>query len=303
MRSIGVLFLMTLFTAVAILGPVAHAQSDDDGLYLGQKKPEMTPQKFMPGLVSTDESFEFVITLSPDKEQLFFTRRIGKADVIMVSRRTGDGWSDPSPFAPLNEIGAFEQHASPTQKRFYFSRMALPPGVKMDGPPKTRAEEAMLAGVWYMDSADSAWSEPVYCTHGMYVTVSDNGTIYTTDIRDPVGVSRSRFVDGKYGALEMLGDGVNSPQPGAHPCVAADESFLIFDSERAEGLGKSDLYVSFRDPDGSWTEAINLGESINTEGVDFCASLSPDGQYLFWSSDGDIYWVDIEAVKRLKPGR
>lgn len=263
----------------------------------------MTPQKFLPGIVSTDENFEFIITLSLDGEQLFFTRRIEKADVIMVSRRTRDGWSDPSPFAPLNDIGAFEQHASPTQTRFYFSRMAPPPGMTTEDPPKTRAEEAMLVGVWYIDSTESGWSEPVYCTHGMYVTTSYNGAIYTTDIREPVGISCSRLVDGKYGELEMLGSAINSPEPGAHPCIAPDESFIVFDSERAEGLGKSDLYVSYRDENGNWAEAINLGEPINTQGVDFCPSLSPDGQYLFWSSNGDIYWVSIEAVKRLEPSR
>jgi hypothetical protein len=300
MRSHKTLLAMTLITALVAFCPMAQTQSDSGRFYLGQKSPGMTPQKFMPGLVSTDENFEFVITLSPDMEKLFFTRRIEKADVIMVSRRTRDGWSDPSPFAPLNDVGAFEQHASPTKPRFYFSRMA-PPGMTMDGPPKTGAEEAMLVGVWYIDSTESGWSEPVYCTHGMYVTTPYNGAIYTTDIREPVGISCSRLIDGEYGALEMLGGGVNSPQPGAHPCIAFDESFIVFDSERVEGFGKSDLYVSYRDKDGSWTEAINLGEKINTKEVDFCPSLSPDGQYLFWSSKGDIYWVNIEAVKRFEP--
>lgn len=74
-----------------------------------------------------------------------------------------------------------------------------------------------------------------------------------TRVRGAVGVSHSRLVDGKYGGLEMLGGGVNSPAAGVHPCVAHDESFVIFDSRRPGGQGGGgDLYVCFRNPDGSW---------------------------------------------------
>ena len=152
-----------------------------------------------------------------------------------------------------------------------------------------------------MDRADSRWSKPVYCTHGMYVTTTLDGTIYTTDIRGPVGVSCSKLVEGKYSDLQMLGGGVNDPATGAHPCIDPNETFIVFDSEREGGYGKSDLYVCFCLADGGWSNAINLGKDINTEGTDFCPSLSPDGRYLFYSSEGDIYWVDAQVIENLRP--
>ena len=80
--------------------------------------------------------------------------------------------------------------------------------------------------------------------------------------------------------------------------------------------------------DGSWTDAINMGPEINSTGMDYCPSLSPDGKYLFFSSYrpimirdkgerydsdellnmyrgpgnglGDIYWVDAKVIEELR---
>jgi hypothetical protein len=292
---------LVIFICLLSGGEHAFSQQPINDSYMGQNPPEMIPEKFMPGVVSTGENFEFIFTISPDGNEILFTRRMDKADVIMASRQTSEGWSDPQPSEALNEVGAFEQHFSMERDRVYFSRMAPPPGVDFKGPPKTREEEAMLVGVWYMDRVDSGWSEPVYCTHGMYVTTTHDGTIYTTDIRGPVGISCSRLIDGEYSDLQMLGGGVNDPTSGAHPGVDPDEAFIVFDSEREGGYGKSDLYVCFRQAEGDWSNAINLGEVINTEGTDFCPSLSPDGRYLFYSSEGDIYWVGIQVIENLRP--
>ena len=301
MNSRTAVYGLVTLILVLIGGAHASAQEPPEGLYLGQTPPGLTPEKFMPGVISTDDHFEFVLTVSHDDNVILFTRRIDKTDVTMALRQSPDGWSEPQPFEPLTKVGGFEQHMSPELDRVYFSRLAPPPGVKFEGPPKSREEEAMLVGVWYMDRADSGWSEPVYCVHGMYVTTAQDGTIYTTDIRGPVGISCSKLIDGHYADLQMLGGGANDSAPGAHPCVDPKETFVVFDSERESGYGKTDLYVCFRLVDGVWSDATNLGEGINSEGTDFCPSLSPDGRYLFYSSEGDIYWVDVQVIENMRP--
>ena len=291
-----------VFLVCLLMGAgTVSSQQPISGSYMGQKPPGLIPEKFMPGVVSTDDHVEFIFTISRDGNEILLTRSIEGADVIMSSKRSPEGWSAPQAVEALNDVGAFEQHWSPERDRVYFSRMASPPGVEFEDPPKTREEEAMLVGVWYMDRLDSRWSEPVYCTHGMYVTTTRDGTIYTTDIRGPVGVSCSRLIDGKYSDLQMLGGGVNDPASGVHPCVDPDETFIVFDSQREGGYGKGDLYVCFRQADGVWSDAVNLGEAINSEGTEFCPSLSPDGRYLFYSSEADIYWVDIQVIENLRP--
>jgi hypothetical protein len=77
--------------------------------------------------------------------------------------------------------------------------------------------------------------------------------------------------------------------------VAPDESFLIACvAGHAENLGAADYWISVRDPQGQWQPARNLGSRFN--GPDTRAAsafLSPDGQYLFFSSSrSTVAWPD-----------
>ena len=87
----------------------------------------------------------------------------------------------------------------------------------------------------------------------------------------------------------------------AHAFVAPDESYIVFDAGRPGGQGgEGDLYVVFRNADGSWSDAVNLGDTINTPGTNFCPMISPDGKYLFYAAGRDIYWVSAEVIEKLK---
>ena len=60
------------------------------------------------------------------------------------------------------------------------------------------------------------------------------------------------------------------------------------------------MYVSFRKPDGTWDVAIDLtahGFNPSAGG----ATLSPDGKYLFFHLNGDIWWVDTQVIEKLRP--
>ena len=76
---------------------------------------------------------------------------------------------------------------------------------------------------------------------------------------------------------------------------------IIFSSKRlSEDKGYYDLYLSFKKGDGSWGKAIHLGKNFG-EGVKMCASLSPDGKYIFYMLNMDIYWVSAEIIEKLGP--
>jgi hypothetical protein len=66
-------------------------------------------------------------------------------------------------------------------------------------------------------------------------------------------------------------------------------------------VGRGDhLFVSFREADGTWGEPIDLAK----HGFDPMAGgayISPDGKYLFFSLNGDIWWVDIKVIESLRP--
>jgi Tol biopolymer transport system component len=59
--------------------------------------------------------------------------------------------------------------------------------------------------------------------------------------------------------------------------------------------------VAFRNDNGSWGEAFNLGDNVNTPGTNFCPALSLDGKFLFFATNRDIYWVSAEVIDRHRP--
>jgi WD40 repeat protein len=73
-----------------------------------------------------------------------------------------------------------------------------------------------------------------------------------------------------WSAPERLPDTVNSDFPDQEPRISADGKTLYFMSRRDGGLGGADVYVSHRQPNGEWTQAQNLGPSINTQYSDHC---------------------------------
>jgi ankyrin repeat protein len=57
--------------------------------------------------------------------------------------------------------------------------------------------------------------------------------------------------------------------------------------------------VSFREDDGSWGKAVPLGEILG-ERTATIPSVSPDGQYLFYTSHDDVHWVSTEILGKLR---
>jgi len=50
-------------------------------------------------------------------------------------------------------------------------------------------------------------------------------------------------------------------------------------SRAARECGQSDLFISFRQKDGSWSKVVNMGEEIISREEERFASVSPDGKY------------------------
>jgi hypothetical protein len=118
-------------------------------------------------------------------------------------------------------------------------------------------------------------------------------------------IYRSEWVDGRFRMPENLGPAVNGETNDFDPYVSPDESTLIFSSsDRPDGYGSGDLYVCFRQSDGSWSEAMNMGPVINSSSIEYCPKISPDGRYLFFTSgrsgDGDVYWMESGVIDDIR---
>ncbi len=122
------------------------------------------------------------------------------------------------------------------------------------------------------------------------------------DSRGRGDIYRVPFENGRYGQIENLGPAVNSPDHhDTTPYVAPDQSYIIFSSwGRPGGRGSGgDLYVSFR-RNGVWTEARPLGGGINTTATEYCPLVSPDGEFLYFTSERGF--ADQPVGRRLDEG-
>jgi hypothetical protein len=264
------------------------------GPYLGQTPPGLTPAVFAPGLVSVEGQFDFAITFTPDGREVYFTqRKEGEPNRLMMSRLETDGWTAPEAAAFAKGFPDAEPHVTPDGRALYFgSRRPQPGSAKSDD------------GIWVVTrTAGGTWGAPRYHGPGMYVSSARSGNLYMTDVTNAAGTGEGAAIvypwtAGRFGRPQRLGGGVNTPRVADHAFVAPDESYILLDSTRPGGEG--DLYVCFRRPDGSWSEAVNLGDAVNTPGTTFCPSVSPDGRYIFYTANNDIYWVSAKILEPLR---
>jgi hypothetical protein len=238
------------------------------GPYLGQEFPGLKPVLFAPGIVSVYGSNENTVTLTPDGKELYFGKEAG----IWVCKLTGEGWT-----APENTgFKGYEMWISPITKKMYYS--------------------GWEPGIWVMERISDEWGKPARLVeNGMFSTLTHDETLYTTVFKKGANIGRYIKKGGGYTEPEIFGPEVNKPDSfDAHPNVAPDGSFIIYDSNRTEGKG---LYITFLKKNGSWSQAKYLGKEFSGS----CSTLSPDGKYLFFEKNHDIYWVDAKIIEQLKP--
>lgn len=101
---------------------------------------------------------------------------------------------------------------------------------------------------------------------------------------------------------------VNSASNDEWPCISADSLTLLFSSNRPEGHGGYDLWMTTRaSVTDDWSASVNLGSVVNSEGWDRRSWVSADGGMIVYESDrasgrlpgGEIY--DLYVTTREGP--
>jgi|GEM_PF-5214267 len=279
--------------------------------YLGQKSPGAISEVFAPGIFSSPEYYPHgTIAFSPDGTEVYWGAvRKGKSmRFTILSRRMENGcWTSPQEAPFLGSYWGLCPVFSPDGKRLYFHS---------DRPQSLVKKTDAGTTIWYVEKTKEGWSEPRFCPintgYELSLTVAKNGAIYFASHKDSrkglqdFDIYRTARTQEGYGQVERLGPSINTGKEEWFPFIAADESYLLFESDRKNDSSKSSLYVSFRKKDGSWDNAIDLSKALNSSGSDRFPCISPDGKYLFFcstrnGSDGDYYWVDAKIIEDLKP--
>ena len=284
--SVNTIALCVLFPFIASAAEQQPEFPELKGPYMGQTPPGLTAEPFAPGIISK-QGWEIEGVFAPGMKEFYFTTRGGerKRPTVIGFRQENNIWRKFTEFTRDGEVSF-----SPDGRRMHTAE-------------------------GYHDRVGKNWSErkglgPMFEREDwgiMRLSASAEGTYVFDDYKSDDVIRISRVKDGKRQAPVKMGPVVNTGKWTAHPFIAPDESYLIWDSERPEGYGGSDLYISFKQKDGSWGPAINMGESVNSNRWDAFASVTPDGKYILFNrgiddnGNNDIYWVDAAIIQTLKP--
>ena len=244
-----------------------------------------TPIKFRPEEISTQID-KFNTSFSPDGSTVYYTATYQKLGLtgIAFQRFINGKYSNPE-FVPFvsSDIPIADVQISPDGKLMLFSTFK-------DYKEKP---EGFNFNIWTSEFINNTWQDPIpiglpisSTGNEFYPVMTNNKSIYfNSDKNGNSDIYFSKFIDGAYQEPIRLPDNINSERREADAFVAKDESFMIFIRvDEPDGYGNSDLYISFRKNENEWSDPVNMGENVNSNQVDGSPYITPDGNYLIFTS-------------------
>jgi len=248
---------------------------------------------------------------SPDGRSLYFaTNRAGDIDIYVSHRQPNGEWGDPEPLPKgPNSVNSSANDFCPT---------ALPDGGLMfvsernnglncgTGTADIYEVDYHPAEGWAVPKhlgcvVNSAGSEfaPSYVAAGggMLFFSSNRGS----DSKHAIYIS-VRGSDGEWQqptpVAELNAPGYNTFRPNA----SADGREIVFDSDRPTSTGADIWYASRANVNAPWSAPVRLagggGTAINSAASETRASLSRDGQRLYFGSNRDGVSSDLFVAER-----
>jgi len=258
------------------------------------------------GSALNSQGDELNIVLSPDGGSIFFTRsnhpqNIGgledPGDIWVSNKMASGGWTAAQNIRSINDSG--------NNRIIGF----------MDGG------RAMLVhseeGFGFSYNASGKWLKPTAFKIPYFKSLSDelSGSIsadgryllFGMESFGSYGVEDIYMCrlkrDGNWTSPKNLGRSVNSSNQEITPFIAADNKTLFFASNGRGGEGSFDIFMSTRLDDTwqKWSEPVNLGDQVNTNGWERSFVFRADGElaYLASTQNSDGYG-DLKKVK-MKP--
>jgi len=283
------------------------------GPYLGLTQPGPEAVLFAPGLVNTGLSTRD-ITITPDGTEIYFGVFLPgfRKAVIIEAHQEAGCWTLPevAAFSKDPRWRCLEPCISPDGRQFFFVS---------DRPADPKAAKPGPFGIWVMERAGRAWSEPRRLPESVngngntfYPSVTRTGDLHFLREEGRGGwLMHSPWKNGAWSTAEKLPPPFNASLNQANPRVDPEGRFILVPMMgRADSLGGADYYGYFRRDDGTWTEPVHLGPVVNSEaGDEYSINLSPDGKVVFFGSDRalprldgkPLRWTEILA-ERTQPG-
>ncbi|OUR91937.1 hypothetical protein A9Q87_09040 [Flavobacteriales bacterium 34_180_T64] len=267
--------------------------------YFGQKPPGLIPEIFAPGIISIDGRGEHGISFSPDLDEVYFSaNKKDEEPSIYYSKLEDKKWITPKKanFTKGKKVAEMHPFVSPNGRTLHF--------IAHDSFTLPHHKESVKS--WYVKRLGDSWSDakqldsPINDDFVFYSNEAKNGDLYYTNVS-----KRKMYYapkkDDKYPEVHELATG------GFHGFISPSQDYLVANARNKEDdQRKSDIYVYFREKDGTWSKPINLESDVNSNFPETCPSITPDGKYLFfgrYNEEGGLsnfYWVSTEIISKLK---
>ncbi len=131
----------------------------------------------------------------------------------------------------------------------------------------------------------------------IYNSESNNGDIFVIE-----------KINGKWEQVKGFPKSINSKYWEPSASMFPDNNTLVFSSNRPDGFGGLDLYISRKDEKGKWSDPENLGPEINTPFDEDAPFVLYNEPMLYFSSRGhktvggyDVFKTRFEDGKWSKP--
>ena len=286
---------------LSMLACTSHEEKNHSHIPYPAPLPDTTALTFLKGIVSGD-SLDFNAAFSPDGKSYYFTRSIRGQLTIYVTRYDST-WNTPVQVS-FAEAGYSQADPAfgPDGKLYFISNR-----------PKDASDTLADYDIWFVTPQGDGWSSIQNLTavnsdsNEYYISVAHNSDLYFASSRGgglgQEDIYVSAYGEGNYGMPQNLGPAINTEKSEYDPGISQQEDMLVFaSSKRSDTFGGADLYGAVRGKDGAWRPAVHFGSGLNTDTREYCPYFAPVGDYFFFSSQGDVKWINIEAVRRtLRP--
>lgn len=183
------------------------------------------------------------------------------------------------------------------------------------GDKKDATDEHFYEDVYIAYKNDKGWKAPQNIGrkintkyHDASISLSHDGNylFLYKDRRDgDIYVSEIDKSDSTWKKPKSIGRNINSKYRETSITMTQGNDTVYFSSDRPGGFGGLDIYMSVKNEKGKWGKATNLGSKINTPYDEDSPYIMPDGNLLYFSSEGhtSMGGFDIFFIKKSKEGK
>ncbi|MBK9107645.1 MAG: PD40 domain-containing protein [Saprospiraceae bacterium] len=229
--------------------------------------------------------------ISNDQDEVFFTIQSPMQEISQIAfmKLSAGKWTPPQLMEFSDVYADMEAFLSPDQTRLYFAS---------NRPVSDTARNVKDYDIWYVERAhkQSPWSKPINLGRDVntefdefYPTLASNNNLYFTSERKQ-GMGKddiyfSKWNGFSYTTPQLMDSSINSSGYEFNAFISRNEDFIIYTKYNAAGgMGSGDLYISFRNSEGQWGVATNLGSSVNTKSMEYCPYYDEKNGILYFTS-------------------